>query len=200
MAKVGKITSLADYATATTSTPEVVGVNSYLLQSTVKRQQHTHYTIEIKDAYSNENELEHASYYVREYVKLDYLTESFHGMQLVRHEFSRRSCRENLWKRAVKNLYKRINFLELNISFLQEEVDEDEFEQTLMAHEDEYIITFCDVKNSLEAEAIHDIVRALGKSFDVHEVAELFGIEAKSLYSMHMKHSHRPLKLSGRGH
>ena len=108
-------------------------------------------------------------------------------MRFVRHEFSRQNCRENLWKRAVNNLYKRINFLQLNIEFLQEDITADEFERTLNECENEYVISLEDVKNTLEAEAINDIVRALGRSFDVHEVAELFGIEPESFCRVHLK-------------
>lgn len=199
MAKADKLTILADYVTAVTPTPEVVRANSYLHPQAKKQRQHTHYIIELKDFSIDNDKLEPKNYHVHEQISLDYYTESFHTMHLVHREFSRRSCREGLWKRAVENLYRRINFLELTIDCLNEYVSEDEFEEALTTREDEYVISFRDIENNLETEAIYDIVRVLEKPFDVHEVAELFGVEEKALYNAQAKSNSGTSRLLGLG-
>ena len=123
-------------------------------------------------------------FHSQEHLSPDYLAQLHTMRRHVNQAFSRQSCREELWKRAVENLYKRVSFLELNIELLQEDITEEEFEQTLSDREDAYVISFANVRDSLEAEAIHDVVRALGRPLDVHEVAELFGVKPEELHQL----------------
>lgn len=111
--------------------------------------------------------------------------EQLHTMRRhVNHAFNRQSCREGLWKRAVENLYKRVKFLELNIELLQDDITEEEFEQTITEQDEAYVISLANVRDPLEAEAIQEVVRALGRSLDVHEVAELFGVKPEQLHQL----------------
>lgn len=196
--KTNKVVVPSDYEIIPASAPENIEINWYVKQPVAKR--HTYFHHGQGCTISNNYEMVNKSYHSREQVQPDYSFEGSYTIHLIKREFSRTSCREGLWKRAVKNLYKRINFLELNIDFLNDYISEDEFEKALTTREDEYVISFSDIKNALEAEAIYDIIRALGKSFDVHEVAELFGVEAKSLYNMQAKSNLRSSELLELGH
>lgn len=98
-----------------------------------------------------------------------------------------KKTRESFWIRAVQNLYKRINFLQLNIDFLNEFISEEEFEIAISEQEDKYVITFKELRNHYEAQAINDIIQAIGLDLATNEVAELFGVEPDSLYQAQSK-------------
>lgn len=202
MAKTSFFTVLPDYEIDSAPVYDTASVTSYIQSKPTAEkpiQSRTHYIIEINDFSPEKKKVEKKGNSGSEHTHRDYSVENFPVMHFVYHEFSRQNCRESLWKRAVENLYRRINFLELNIDFLNEYINGDEFEEALTTREDEFVISFHDVKDTLEAEAIYDIVRALGKSFDVHEVAELFGVEAKSLYAIQVESNQQPSKLLGLG-
>ncbi len=184
-----------EYGSLPIFSTEAVEASHYAAPAAYKATRRTYGNLELILPEKGERNLAYRVYHSHDRVSINY-AERMDMVGYVYHEFSRHHCREGLWKRAVQNLYKRINFLQLNIELLQEDITEDEFEETLTTREGEYVILFKDVCDSLEAEAIHDIVRALGSSLDVHEVAELFGVKPEQLHKLRTE-AHQSIRLSG---
>jgi len=91
--------------------------------------------------------------------------------------------------KAVKNLYRRINFLQINIELLNDFITEQEFEQEISGNEDKYVVTLSDLKSQFEAQVISDLVHALDLSLDVNEVSELFGVNAESIHEYQSRYN-----------
>ncbi len=105
-------------------------------------------------------------------------------------KISSRKYRESILLRGIQNLYKRINFLQLTADLSNCFLTEEEFNEEIEQHENKYVVTFQELRNHYEAQAIHDVVRAIGLDLTINEVAELFGVEPEDLYAIQaQKHS-----------
>ncbi len=88
--------------------------------------------------------------------------------------------KENLYLQALRNLYRKIDFIELSQSLESEEISEEEFEKELEAHEERYLVPSPTVvPNAQQVIQIADIVRKLGreKLSSVDEISEVFSLD-----------------------
>ena len=88
--------------------------------------------------------------------------------------------KEELYLRALRNLYRRLDFIELNQSLESEVITEEEFDRELETNEDNYLIPAPEGKPTMQQIIqISDIIRKLGreKKISVDEVSDLFSLE-----------------------
>jgi len=88
--------------------------------------------------------------------------------------------KEKLYVEALRNLYKRIDFLELNQALESKEIDEDQFEKELTINEDKYLIPFPEKRpDAIQVLLVSDIVQKIErvKEMTVDEASELFQLD-----------------------
>jgi hypothetical protein len=87
--------------------------------------------------------------------------------------------REDYLFTAIRNLIKKINFLELLQQQLNEEITEDEFDNEITNNPDKYTIQVRPIGNKEDILIINNIMNKIGfdlREFSVNEVGELFSI------------------------
>lgn len=88
--------------------------------------------------------------------------------------------KEELYIRALRNLYRKLDFMELNQSLDMSDITEEEYDNELETHEDKYLIPAPTGAPSLQQIIqITDILKRLGreKNISVDEVSEMFSLE-----------------------
>ncbi|MBR4536191.1 MAG: hypothetical protein IKO62_05985 [Bacteroidales bacterium] len=88
--------------------------------------------------------------------------------------------KEELYLRALRNLYRKLDFMELNQSLEMSDISEDEFDKELETHEDKYLIPApSGTPSQQQIIQITDILKRLGRenSMSVDEVSEMFSLE-----------------------
>ena len=91
--------------------------------------------------------------------------------------------KEKLYLEALRNLYKKIDFLELNQALDNREIDEVEFEKELTNNESKYLIPYPEKKpDAIQVFLVSDIVQRIGrvKEMTVDEASELFHLDFSS--------------------
>jgi hypothetical protein len=95
--------------------------------------------------------------------------------------------KEELYLRALRNLYRRLDFIELNQSLESEEITEEEFDRELETNEANYLIPAPEGKPTMQQIIqISDIIRKLGreKKISVDEVSDMFSLEMDKAMSV----------------
>lgn len=88
--------------------------------------------------------------------------------------------KEELYLRALRNLYRKLDFIDLTQSLESEEITEDEFNHELEVNEGNYLIPAPEGKPTVQQIIqISDIIRKLGreKKISVDEVSDIFSLE-----------------------
>ena len=88
--------------------------------------------------------------------------------------------KEDLYLRALRNLYRKLDFIELNQSLDMSDISEEEYDQELESNEDKYLIPSPTGKPTLQQIIqITDILKRIGrdKNMSVDEVSEMFSLE-----------------------
>lgn len=88
--------------------------------------------------------------------------------------------KEELYLRALRNLYRKLDFIELNQALEMEDISETEYVKELAVNEDNYLIPAPDGAPSVQQIIqITDIIRRIGreKKMSVDEVSEMFSLE-----------------------
>lgn len=86
-----------------------------------------------------------------------------------------------LYKEAITNLLKKSKFLQLYVQLIENQISEEEYEEELNSHSDEYFINLKDVNSDLDYTALLLVLQNLPKSLSVDEVSEIFGLNTDSL-------------------
>ena len=88
--------------------------------------------------------------------------------------------KEDLYLRALRNLFRKLDFIELNQALESEDMSEVEYDNELTAHEDRYLIPAPEgVPSIQQIIQITDILRHIGreKMMSVDEVSEMFSLK-----------------------
>lgn len=88
--------------------------------------------------------------------------------------------KEELYLRALRNLYRKLDFLELNQLLEMGDISDEEYDEELIKNEDKYLIPApSGIPTAQQIIQIADIIKRLGKEkkITVDEVSELFSIE-----------------------
>lgn len=88
--------------------------------------------------------------------------------------------KEELYVKALKNLYRKLDFIELSQSLETEDISEEEFDKELTEHEDDYLIPSPSGTPTVQQIIqIANIVKQIGreKKISVDEVSEIFSLE-----------------------
>ncbi len=88
--------------------------------------------------------------------------------------------KEELYLRVLRNLYRKLDFIELNQSLDMSDISEEEYDHELESNEDKYLIPAPTGQPSLQQIIqITDILKRIGrdKNISVDEVSELFSLE-----------------------
>lgn len=99
--------------------------------------------------------------------------------------------KENFYAKAIKNLIKKNDYLQLTMQFDQDLISEDEFYDELEQNEDSYLIKIDHSFNESDFKFINEIIHRLEKDFSSDEIAEIFSIpiEVVNMYiDAHIKH------------
>ena len=86
--------------------------------------------------------------------------------------------KENLYLQALRNLYRKIDFIELSQALESEEISEEEFDRELEENEDRYLIPSPTVAPTLkQVIQVSEIMKKLGREkSSVDEVSEVFSL------------------------
>lgn len=91
--------------------------------------------------------------------------------------------KEDLYVRFIKNLYKKIDFMELAQSLESGEITEDEFDSELDQNEEQYLIP-CPEQEPTQQQVIQaaDIIKRINRvqKMSVDEASELFSLNLES--------------------
>lgn len=88
--------------------------------------------------------------------------------------------KEMLYVEALRNLYKKVDFLELNQALESKEIDEDQFEKELTSNENKYLISYPEKKpDAIQVLLVSDIVQRINrvKEMTIDEASELFQLD-----------------------
>lgn len=88
--------------------------------------------------------------------------------------------KEELYLRVLRNLFRKLDFIELNQSLDMSDISEEEYDRELESNEDKYLIPSPSGKPSLQQIIqITNILKRIGrdKNMSVDEVSELFSLE-----------------------
>lgn len=88
--------------------------------------------------------------------------------------------KEKLYVEALCNLYKKVDFLELNQALESKEIDEDQFEKELTINENKYLIPYPEKKpDAMQVLLVSDIVQKIDrvKEMTIDEASELFQLD-----------------------
>lgn len=89
-------------------------------------------------------------------------------------------AKEELYLRALRNLYRKLDFIELNQLLEMDDISEEEYEKELDQNEDKYLIPAPTGQPTIQQIIqITDIIKRLGreKNISVDEVSEMFSLE-----------------------
>ena len=118
------------------------------------------------------------------------LTFTEEQIQFLRHNFSTQNIliqlKEDYLFTLINNLLKKNEFLQLTIELLENQISEEEFEEEIENNSDKYLIETFELITTSDLNIITNILKRIGKSFSIDEVAELFSIEPQSL-NRHIK-------------
>jgi hypothetical protein len=87
--------------------------------------------------------------------------------------------KEELYIRALRNLFRKLDFIELNQSLEMEDISEEDYDKELSENEKKYLIPAPDVEPTVQQVIqIVDIIKRLGRenSMTVDEVSEMFSL------------------------
>lgn len=88
--------------------------------------------------------------------------------------------KEELYLQALRNLYRKIDFIELSQSLDSEDITEEEFDKELEEHEDRYLIPSPSAEPTVQQVIqVADIVKRLGreKISTVDDISEVFSLD-----------------------
>ena len=88
--------------------------------------------------------------------------------------------KEELYLRALRNLYRKLDFIELNQLLEMEDITVEEYDKELETNEDKYLIPAPEGQPTVQQIIqITDIIKRLGreKKISVDEVSEMFSLE-----------------------
>ncbi len=88
--------------------------------------------------------------------------------------------KERLYVQALRNLFRKIDFIELNQSLEMEDISEKEYDKELEENEDKYLIPSPkEVPTVQQVIQVADIIKKLGREdkISVDEASELFSLE-----------------------
>ena len=86
-----------------------------------------------------------------------------------------------LYQEAINNLLKKSKFLQLYIQLIENQISEEEYEDELNSHPDDYFINLKDLNSNLDYAALLLVLQNLPKQLSVDEVSEIFGIKTQAI-------------------
>lgn len=94
--------------------------------------------------------------------------------------------KEPFYKKAIHNLIKTKNFLNLNLQLAYEEISEKEYDAEIEKNENEYVLTQMENPNKSDILAIMSSADSINMKLDSSDVSEIFGVAHKSIID-HLK-------------
>jgi hypothetical protein len=85
--------------------------------------------------------------------------------------------KEALYLKAIDNLMKKNEFLQLMIALLQNQISEEEYEKELLGNKEKYFIELTAIRSPEDYTAIISICKNLKGSITIDEISEIFGIK-----------------------
>ena len=88
--------------------------------------------------------------------------------------------KEQLYVQALRNLLRKLDFIELNQSLEMEDISEDDYDKELEENEDKYLIPAPSAEPTFrQVIQVADIIKRLGRedSITVDEVSEMFSLK-----------------------
>jgi hypothetical protein len=88
--------------------------------------------------------------------------------------------RESLYITAIRNLRKKIRFMNLNFDYQNDFITEDEFQKELNEHQDKYFINVSLLSDKFELDCITKIVNNIDDDLTIDDIADIFSIDINS--------------------
>ena len=98
--------------------------------------------------------------------------------------------KEELYLRALRNLYRKLDFIELNQALDMSDITEDEYDKELESNEEKYLIPApTEVPTLQQIIQITDILKRIGRenNISVDEVSETFSLDMDKAISVLQK-------------
>lgn len=95
--------------------------------------------------------------------------------------FYNNEIKEGYFLRAIKNLRKKNEYLQLTMQFEQELISDDEFYDELDNNEDKYLIKIDHSFDNSKFKYINQIIQKLDSDFSSDEIAEMFSVPIESV-------------------
>ena len=89
--------------------------------------------------------------------------------------------KEKLYLKAIDNLMKKNEFLQLMVELLQNQITEEEYEKELFGNREKYFIDLQAIESPDDYNAIISICKNLKSSITVDEISEIFGIQQSGI-------------------
>lgn len=89
--------------------------------------------------------------------------------------------KEGYYILAINNLLKKNNYLSLIVQLSQEQISEDEYVKEIEENPDKYILDIKYLDDPNDLKIINEIVKKIGVSFSIDEVAEIFSLDSEDL-------------------
>jgi hypothetical protein len=83
--------------------------------------------------------------------------------------------------KAIKNLIKKNNFLELSLELSENQISEDEFEMEIESNPNKFVVDINYIKDALDLKVINEIVKKLETELTIDEVAEIFSLDSNDI-------------------
>lgn len=82
---------------------------------------------------------------------------------------------------AINNLLKKNNYLSLIVQLSQEQISEDEYVKEIEENSDKYLLDIKYLDDPNDLKIINEIVKKIGVSFSIDEVAEIFSLDSDDI-------------------
>ena len=82
---------------------------------------------------------------------------------------------------AINNLLKKNNYLSLIVQLSQEQISEDEYVKEIEENSDKYLLDIKYLDDPNDLKIINEIVKKIGVSFSIDEVAEIFSLDSEDI-------------------
>ncbi len=89
--------------------------------------------------------------------------------------------KESYYLLAIRNILKKNNYLSLMLQLAQEQISEDEYVKEIEDNPSKYILDIKYLDDPNDLKIINELVKKIGLSFSIDQVAEIFSLDSDDL-------------------
>jgi len=85
--------------------------------------------------------------------------------------------KEDFYITAIRNLRKKIRFMNLNFDYQNDDITEQEFEQELKDNQSKYFVNISLLKDEVDLSIIREIVGKIDDNLTINDISDIFSID-----------------------